>query len=41
MKIVFSMYKEETNSFVLPEVVVPGLTTCGSSYCTSCCSVSF
>jgi len=29
----------EQRDVLVPEVVVPGLTTCGSSYCTSCCCV--
>jgi hypothetical protein len=40
MKLEFTMYAEESG-LVLPEVVVPGLTSCGSSYCTSSCSCSW
>jgi len=29
----------EERGVIVPEVVVPGITTCGSSYCTSCCCV--
>ena len=39
MKLEIQCFTEEEN-IVVPEVVVPGLTTCGSSYCTSTCTPS-
>jgi hypothetical protein len=38
MKLEIQCFTEEEN-VVVPEVVVPGLTTCGSSACSSTCTV--